>query len=261
MRVLLLIILLCNPAHIITAQIVDMRHEVKNGKFALWVKNNLPCESQIYAETPSLNRQFHQYLPKGKEKQLLTVPVDSIQDIEQFKQELTYTFVLGDNDATHDPDYQYMLPYPAGKAYKLIQGYHGRHSHNTPSSEYAYDFKMPEGSMVTAVRGGAVGYVKDDSKKGGSHKKFMGRGNFIMICHDDGTLAVYAHLKYKSALVNIGEHVFAGEVIGFSGNTGYTTGPHLHFAVLAGDRSIPIRFRNLPDTLIEGRFYRQGFEY
>ena len=53
----------------------------------------------------------------------------------------------------------------------------------------------------------------------------------MRILHDDGTMAMYAHLKPEGVLVRIGQRVHAGQPIGLSGNTGFTTGPHLHFAV------------------------------
>lgn len=70
-----------------------------------------------------------------------------------------------------------------------------------------------------------------------------------------GTVATYAHLKKDGALVEIGDQVYAGQVIGFSGNTGYSTFPHLHFVVLKGKQSIPIRFRNQYTILYEGQVY------
>lgn len=263
MRMLALIILLLGLSKALHAQTtaIDFREEIKNGQFQLWVKNNLPCTSQIYAEAPTLNRRFHLSLSKQSERMLFKVPVDSIQNIDQFKDELQYNLLLGDFNAIHDPKYLYMLPYPEGNSHKLIQGNNGDHTHNTPESQYAFDFKMDEGSYVTAARGGVVGFIKEHNKEGGKDKRLMNKVNLIMICHDDGTIAIYAHLKHRGALVDIGEHVFAGQVIGLSGNTGYSTGPHLHFSVLAGERSVPIRFRNLPETLVEGESYEQNFDY
>jgi murein DD-endopeptidase MepM/ murein hydrolase activator NlpD len=58
-----------------------------------------------------------------------------------------------------------------------------------------------------------------------------GRANFIRILHADGSMAVYAHLAEHGALVRQGQPVETGQRIGLSGNTGYSTAPHLHFAV------------------------------
>jgi len=263
MRTLTLFILLIGLVGTLSAQTpaVNVHQEIKDGQLVLWVKSNLPCHSQVFAEAQSVDQRFRLSLPKNSERLLAKLPIDSIQSASNFKDQLQYNFILGNMNALPDPKYHYMLPYPPGKSHRLIQGNHGQHTHNTPGSEYAFDFEMDEGSYVSAARGGVVGFVKEDNKEGGDNKQLMNKVNLIMVCHDDGTVAIYAHLKYQGALVDIGEKVFPGQVIGFSGNTGYTTGPHLHFSVMVGDRSVPIKFRNLPDSLVEGRKYEQNFDY
>jgi murein DD-endopeptidase MepM/ murein hydrolase activator NlpD len=76
-----------------------------------------------------------------------------------------------------------------------------------------------------------------------------GRANFIRILHDDGSMALYAHLAVDGVLVRIGQEVTAGQRIGLSGNTGFSTGPHLHFAVQVNRgmqlMSIPFRMRGV----------------
>lgn len=263
MRTLALLILLIGVNEASSAQktAMSLRNEIRDEQFLLWVKSNLPCTSQIFAEASSIDRKFHLSLPKNSEKILVKMPVDSIQSATNFKDQLEYNFILGDMDAIPDPRYRYMLPYPPGTSHQLIQGNHGKHTHNNPESQYAFDFEMEEGSYVSAARGGVVGFIKEENKHGGDNKQLMNKVNLIMVCHDDGTVAIYAHLKYQGVLVDIGEQVFAGQVIGFSGNTGYTTGPHLHFSVMVGDRSIPIKFYNLPDSLVEGKSYKQSFDF
>jgi murein DD-endopeptidase MepM/ murein hydrolase activator NlpD len=68
----------------------------------------------------------------------------------------------------------------------------------------------------------------------------------VKIYHSDGTFADYVHLRYGGVLVEVGEEVRAGDVIGLSGNTGYSTQPHLHFAVhqptLFGSKTVPTLF-------------------
>jgi murein DD-endopeptidase MepM/ murein hydrolase activator NlpD len=58
-------------------------------------------------------------------------------------------------------------------------------------------------------------------------------GQWIMIKHPNGLSTLYAHLSVES--VAVGDTVATGQIIGYSGNTGYTTGPHLHFGVYASD--------------------------
>jgi murein DD-endopeptidase MepM/ murein hydrolase activator NlpD len=71
----------------------------------------------------------------------------------------------------------------------------------------------------------------DFAKAGLNRERYGGRANFIRILHDDGTMALYAHLREEGALVRVGQRVRAGQQIGLSGNTGFTTGPHLHFVI------------------------------
>ncbi len=63
-----------------------------------------------------------------------------------------------------------------------------------------------------------------------------------MVKHADGISTLYAHLSVQS--VAVGDAVTTGEILGYSGNTGYTTGPHLHFGVYATDGVQIKRFDN-----------------
>ncbi len=66
-----------------------------------------------------------------------------------------------------------------------------------------------------------------------------GKENFIYILHDDGTVGQYAHLEENGILVNEGVFVKQGQLIGKSGNTGYSTTPHLHFVVTKRNVNVP----------------------
>jgi len=67
--------------------------------------------------------------------------------------------------------------------------------------------------------------------------------NIIRIVHDDGTLSLYAHLNWNSIRVKPGDRVKAGQYIADSGNTGFTSGPHLHFSV---QRNAGLEIESLP---------------
>jgi murein DD-endopeptidase MepM/ murein hydrolase activator NlpD len=73
--------------------------------------------------------------------------------------------------------------------------------------------------------------VKDDSNTGGPDLKFRDLSNHIVIKHEDGTYAEYQHLKLHGVLVKPSQQVSKNQRIGYSGNTGSTAGPHLHFCV------------------------------
>ncbi len=128
-------------------------------------------------------------------------------------------------------DVEYLLPLRQ-HAFRIDQGYGGRFSHTDPENRYAVDFAAAIGTPVLAARGGVVMQVASDFDKAGlKREKYGGRANLVRILHDDGSMALYAHLKTEGVLVRIGQRVRAGQQIGLSGNTGFTTGPHLHFAV------------------------------
>lgn len=160
--------------------------------------------------------------------------------------EYDFRCTVGNKDADHNDDVLYLLPYAKGKSYRVLQGFGSRFSH-TGIETYAVDFNMREGTPVHAARGGIVAQV-EESHSIGCWKPGCGKyANYIVIIHDDDTTGEYYHLQQNGALVELGQHVEAGQLIGLSGDTGHSTTPHLHFAVYrAGtwgrDHSIPVRF-------------------
>lgn len=160
-----------------------------------------------------------------------------------------YNFACNLGSATAVPDERqvYELPYEPGTAHRVVQGYHGKFSH-TGENEYAIDWKMPEGTPVCAARDGLVVKSKDDSTQGGPDHKYDKLANCIFVQHSDGTIGAYLHLQKGGNKVKAGDRVKTGEIIGLSGNTGFSSGPHLHFAVFilksgAERMTIPVKFR------------------
>jgi len=141
-----------------------------------------------------------------------------------------YTWAKGDYNAIHENSYIYNLPYEKGSKYKISQSCNGTFTHKG-HSQYAIDFSMPTNTPIHAAREGKVVDVKFDSTRGGNSKSYIDDGNYVRIEHDDGTLGTYFHLSYGKVVVHINQIVKKGELLGYSGNTGYTRGPHLHFVV------------------------------
>jgi murein DD-endopeptidase MepM/ murein hydrolase activator NlpD len=144
----------------------------------------------------------------------------------------------------------YKLPFRAGTRHLCIQGGPGPFGH-TAGQRYALDFKMPVGTPVHAARGGLVVAVKQDSAIGGPWRKHRGHGNYVRIRHDDGTSAVYLHLKQAAVAVEKDQSVRRGELIAYSGNTGRSAAAHLHFHVVQRDAdtgrqtSLPVTFADV----------------
>lgn len=99
--------------------------------------------------------------------------------------------------------------------------------------DYAIDFLVPVGTPIYAAASGKVVWIKDNSKVGGrDKKKYWNLGNRIVIKHKNGEYTAYEHLRYKRIIVKVGQKIRKGQIIGYSGNTGWSTiGPHLHFEV------------------------------
>src|SRR5690606_8804086 len=134
--------------------------------------------------------------------------------------------------------YRYPLPW-AGGPFRLTQGANGKYSHFTPKGRYAVDIAMPEGTPIVAARGGMVVRVENDQSGRGDNPS----GNFVRILHDDGTMGVYLHLMKGSVAVREGQRIDAGSRIARSGNTGNSTGPHLHFVV---QRNVGLTVESIP---------------
>ncbi|WP_305805690.1 M23 family metallopeptidase [Stenotrophomonas sp. YIM B06876] len=153
--------------------------------------------------------------------------------------ELVLDAVPGDPAARPQP-HRYLLPFAAGRI-RVDQGYGGRLSHDDEQNRYAVDFALPEGTPVLAARAGTVMQVRDGDD---------GQANFIRILHEDGGMAVYAHLQPGGVQVGNGQTVAAGQRIGLSGNSGRSTAPHLHFAVQA---NTGLRLESIPFRMLSAR--------
>ena len=161
-------------------------------------------------------------------------------------------------------DTVYLLPFSPAARFKLLQGAHGTFSHQAGSgNDYANDWDMPEGTVVLAARGGVVVGLRVDSTVHGVVERFRNSANYVIIRHDDGTYGEYLHLQPNGALVKLGEAVQVGQAIAHSGNSGYTSRPHLHFGVfrIRNDNtreSLPVTIRTDEGnrTILEqGRVY------
>ncbi len=144
---------------------------------------------------------------------------------------------LGDPRLIPKP-YKYPLPWRGGP-FRLTQGANGQYSHFTPKGRYAVDIAMPEGTPIVAARGGMVVKIENEQSGRGNNPA----GNFVRIMHDDGTMGVYLHLMKGSVAVREGQRVERGTRIARSGNTGNSTGPHLHFVV---QRNVGLAIESIP---------------
>ncbi len=110
----------------------------------------------------------------------------------------------------------YLKPVSGGVRTQGIHGYN------------AVDIAVPSGTPIVAAASGEVIISRDYGWNGGY-------GNYIVIRHNNGTQTLYAH--NSSNIVSVGEWVVQGQVIGYVGSTGQSTGPHVHFEIRGGPRN------------------------
>lgn len=181
----------------------------------------------------------------GQKRRLFRVTVDDRS--KPLKINRKYHWFAGNIHASHDDSFIYRLPFETNNSFVLSQGFDGEFSHSG-NLKFALDFTMPVGTPVVAARGGIVVERNMNFEAGGPSIGLSERSNFVVLIHDDGTFGVYAHLEKNGVVVEEGDRVRSGEVIAYSGNTGYSSGPHLHFMVTKLQKdgssiSLPIRFK------------------
>lgn len=155
-------------------------------------------------------------------------------------------------DITPPEESPYRLPFAVGSSFVMFQG-------NCPPNpawghhgKYAYDFQMPIGTPVHAMRDGFVFFTEDrfeDSDHTAGHE------NGVWIEHADGSVANYLHMTQSSVVVVVNTTVSAGDLLGFSGNSGASDRPHLHVESFESrgsfmkSNTLPITFSNADGPL------------
>lgn len=145
------------------------------------------------------------------------------------------------------PDWEtsdYVLPYSVGKRYNTglsvcSSSYHGV---GLPD-QFAVDFNMPIGEEITASIGGEVVHVVESGSD-------YGFPNNLIVVKAGEIYVQYMHLTKNGAIVEVGDTVVKGDILGYSGATGLAGYPHLHFVVTSANgweypyESVPVTFKN-----------------
>lgn len=245
-------------------RVVEERH---GDTTTLIIKSDYACEFTVTFEATLKNMTASRPLPFTEDaagrSSFTLVRFRRTNPRLAWRYKYNYYGQLGGRRSSTSNDADYAMPFKPGR-YVVMQGPRGSYSHFAGSpSENAVDWTAPEGTVVCAAREGRVVGVRQDSTVGGPDRKFRPFANYVIIKHADGTFADYVHLKTGGALVKIGDEVTVGQPIGLSGQTGFTSAPHLHFSVfqtIDGKMKVTLPFRLKTDhgtftEFIRGRAY------
>jgi murein DD-endopeptidase MepM/ murein hydrolase activator NlpD len=215
------------------------------------VEFNLSNAVNVIAE-PELPARF--VVPHQTEQAL--VGLGSLDPKRGFSYQIQLNMVPGPPVSQRVQNAVLAPPFALGESYPISQGFKGTSTHNSGDSEYALDIVMPVGTTILAAKAGVVMDIEEDFNQGGTDlKKFADKANHVRILHEDGTMAIYAHLDLASVTVRRGARVKAGQRIARSGNTGFSSGPHLHFALQQNIGmelvSLPFSFQAADGSLFE----------
>jgi murein DD-endopeptidase MepM/ murein hydrolase activator NlpD len=211
---------------------------------ALVAVNECRCvvEFAVRAQADAGTRNARLVVPARSEAVLLELETATAPSRVRFE----FGYVVGEPGAAHRPTAPYRAPFATAGQFVVSQAPPDAVTHVDEASRHAIDIAMPVGTAVHAAREGLVINVARDHFRGGLQAGNLNEANFVQILHEDGTYAIYAHLQLDTVRVRPGQRVARGEFIANSGNTGFTSGPHLHFVVLrnAGLRSesVPVTF-------------------
>jgi hypothetical protein len=119
------------------------------------------------------------------------------------------------------------VPFACGRVFPVSHGHDtGSHLQN---DTYAWDFRMPVGTPVVSSEEGVVRLARGDSTQGACDPKMAQYANYVVVAHEGGVETQYLH--FSAVVVKPGDKVRKGQLLGYSGNTGWSCGPHLHFKV------------------------------
>jgi murein DD-endopeptidase MepM/ murein hydrolase activator NlpD len=186
----------------------------------------------------------HQVVQPQSEKTLMTLANPAMPNA---KLQWAWRAVLGSPMTQPATRVLYRAPFAPGSSYRITQAYPQLITHTSPADQYALDIALPDGTPIYAAREGLVINLQHDKFLTAASPVMLDQANMVEILHDDGTIAIYAHLHWDSVRVRPGQRVQRGDYLADSGNTGFSTGPHLHFGVMynagAAARSIPLQFQ------------------
>lgn len=263
LRILFTVVLIFSISTVFSQKNVSVYNTKIDSGYIVYADNKEPFPVSVKLNFSTVNLVASEdsfvFLIPAKSNRVLTKFL-----ISDFSKSYSFTFsyktFLGNIALQqYDTNYVYHLPFSKNISYKLHQGYNGSFSHQ---NENALDFTMPVGSLVTAARAGVVIQVIDNNNENCLSKSCMDFNNYITILHSDGSYAKYVHLDHNGAKVKVGDIVEQDDIIALSGNTGFSSGPHLHFEVnLPSDKKNTVVTLFKLDDTNKGYYLQEGIKY
>jgi murein DD-endopeptidase MepM/ murein hydrolase activator NlpD len=234
MKYFLLLILLNTIVFCQAEPEIKIYFEKVEDSYEIYVDNLEYCPVSILIDFKLTNLRLEgtknrPYLVNAKTNRYLISKLLIVQKAKPHKFSYNYIANVGDvSNNYYDKNFEYSLPYASTNSFKVSQGYNGSLSHQ---NQNALDFTMPIGTEVMAIRDGIVIEVVEENSKNCGNESCKKFNNYIIVYHKDGTFSEYTHLKKNGSKVKVGDKVTQGQLIGYSGNVGWSTGPHLHLVV------------------------------
>jgi murein DD-endopeptidase MepM/ murein hydrolase activator NlpD len=250
---------------------VKLYHEQTDTGYIIYADNDEFCPVSIEIDFKTENLKA-----SGEEREVYVIPPKSKRyKITEFTfvkkgKEVKLSYASRVNFGDHfqsdcDTDFAYYLPFKNGDEFMLWQGYNGAFSHQ---NENSLDFNMPMGTEIYSARAGIVCKVIESNSRHCKERECAKYNNYIRVYHDDGTFAEYTHIRKDGSIVNEGDTISIGQLIGYSGNVGWASGPHLHFTVflqrIEKRNTLKTKFlvdpKSRPIYLEEKRTYKRVYE-
>lgn len=201
-------------------ELSDLSNDLNNREDI--VAQNQKEQNTLLNKTKNQEKAYQKLIAEKKKK------VEDLQDeINSFEAKIKYTLNKSDLPSNGTglayPLKKYVITQHFGNTEFAASGAYNGSGHN------GMDFGVAVGTKVMAAQDGVV--MGTGNTDIACNKASYGK--WVLIKHNNGLATLYAHLSVID--VSVGQNVAQGERIGLSGNTGYSTGPHLHFTVIASD--------------------------
>ncbi len=222
------------------AALENARNEVQNSKtqaenkrnsLSVLVNEKNTLVGNLSAEEKELQQRLEEFEEDKKEIQRQLAEIARQEEEERRKAAEAAAKKAGkpvsDADISFTPNTSGFICPLSGKSKRNITtGMNGYRGHT------GVDFACPEGTPILAAKSGRV--IKSEAKI--RNGKYYSYGNYVTITHGDGTMTLYAHMSRRAVSTN--EQVSQGQVIGYVGSTGNSTGNHLHFEIFVSGRRV-----------------------